>query len=86
MKEDDYKPILERYIGGAQTRAANGESAAVYQSSSDVAEVVLSCVNNKTPPLRIRTSEWAEELTSFKTKADPDGTLSRDNIIQAFLS
>lgn len=78
--EDDYKPLIERYLGG---RGARGEG--VYQSSDEVAEVILNLLGTQNPPLRTRTSTWSEELTALKTQADPDGTKLRDQIIGAML-
>jgi NAD(P)-dependent dehydrogenase (short-subunit alcohol dehydrogenase family) len=85
MADDEYKPILEAYIGGATARAERGESAATYQTSDEVADVVLKVCNQKQPPLRIRTSTWAEKFTALKTQADPDGTKCRDMVIETFL-
>jgi len=85
MADDEYKPILEAYIGGATARAESGESAATYQTSDEVADVVLDVCNQEQPPLRVRTSAWAEEFTAFKTQADVDGTKCRDMVITTFL-
>lgn len=86
MKDDEYKPILETYLGGAQKRAASGESAASYQSSEEVAMVVADCIHMDTPPIRMRTSEWSEDFTKLKTQSDPDGTLQQADVIKRFLT
>jgi len=78
--DDAYKPLIERYLGG---RGARDEG--VYQTSNEVANVILKLLGTKTPPLRTRTSEWSENLTRLKTQADPDGTKLRDHIIGAML-
>ncbi|MDO6692685.1 SDR family oxidoreductase [Aliiglaciecola sp. 3_MG-2023] len=80
MKDDEYRPILEKYIGGAQSR-----SDGVYQTSDQVAEVVIECIQNPTPPVRIRTSTWAEEFCSLKTQADPTGKLLQERVIKTLL-
>ena len=73
MVDDPYKPILENYIKAAQGRAGSG----IYQSSEEVAQVVLNCIEMQEPPIRMRTSEWGETFTKYKTEADPTGKLSQ---------
>lgn len=85
MLEDEYKPLLEAYIGGARTRAESGSSYA-FQTADEVADVIMDVLKAQTPPIRIRTSQWAEDFTAFKTQADPDGTKQRDEVINRFLS
>lgn len=80
--DDAYLPVLKRYIAGAQARAAKGQSA---QSAEEVAEVVLKAATMPDPPVRMRTSDWSEEFTRFKTGADPDGTVQRDKVIREML-
>jgi len=79
--DDEYKPILEAYVGGAQNRG--GQSA--YQTPDQVAEVVLSTIQSGEPPLRIRTSEWAETLCHPKTGLDPDGRKLSAQVTKQFL-
>ena len=86
MTDDDpYKPIFDRYIGGMRKRAAQGAQSS-YQTPEQVAQVILEVALTKDPPVRIRTSEWAEELCRLKTQADPDGRKLRDGMVQRFLS
>jgi len=85
MVDDEYKPILEAYIGGAQARADSGSTFA-YQTADEVAAVVMDVLHANTPPLRIRTSEWAEEFTALKTQGDLDGLRQRDDVVTRFLS
>jgi NAD(P)-dependent dehydrogenase (short-subunit alcohol dehydrogenase family) len=80
MKGDEYQPILEKYIGGAQNR-----SEGVYQTSVQVAEVVIQCIEDPSPPIRIRTSTWSEKFCSLKTQADPTGKLLQESVIRTFL-
>lgn len=80
----EYAPIFESYMAGNQKRA--GESAEqVYQTGAEVAQVVLQVAQNDAPPLRIRTSKWAEDFCELKTKADPDGTKVIAQIKESFL-
>jgi NAD(P)-dependent dehydrogenase (short-subunit alcohol dehydrogenase family) len=80
MLQDEYLPILQRYIAGASAR---GSSA--YQTADEVAAVVMQCVESPDPPIRIRTSPWAEALCELKTRADPDGKRLQRQVIETFL-
>ena len=80
MKDDEYRPILEKYIGGAQNR-----SEGVYQTPEQVAEVVVECIENAEPPVRIRTSEWSNTFCELKTSSDPTGKIQQQRDIKTFL-
>ena len=80
----EYLPIFERYMAGNQKRA-NESKDKVYQTGIEVAEVALSIAQNENPPLRIRTSKWAEKFCELKTKADPDGTKLVRQLKDSFL-
>ncbi|MSR11423.1 MAG: SDR family oxidoreductase [Gammaproteobacteria bacterium] len=73
MLEDEYKPILQQYIGAAQARRAAQGDAGVFQTAEQVAQVIVDCANNPQPPIRVRTSAWAENFCQLKTGLDPDG-------------
>ncbi|MGP6089049.1 hypothetical protein [Antarctobacter jejuensis] len=55
------------------------------QTADQVAEVVLGVIGADTPPIRIRTSDWAEDLTRFKTGTDPDGLKQQEMAVNRFL-
>ncbi|VXB75400.1 SDR family oxidoreductase [Maribacter litoralis] len=80
----EYLPIFERYMAGNQKRASESKES-VYQTGLEVAQVVLDVAKNENPPLRIRTSQWAEKFCELKTKADPDGTKLVQQIKESFL-
>ena len=80
-----YAPLWNAYVASAQRRAAAGKEQ-TYQSGSQVAEVVLAVVKMENPPLRIRTSGWAEDFCRLKTEADPDGLLLRAKLEERFFS
>ena len=84
MKDDEYRPILEQYIGAAQARAAQGNTG-VFQTGEQVAEVIVACAANPEPPIRIRTSEWAENFCQLKTGLDPDGRKLQASVIKNVL-
>lgn len=83
MLEDEYLPILQKYIGGASNRQGGAD---IYQSCDEVAEVIIDCVNSDDPPIRTRTSKWSEDFTHLKTGLDPDGRKLQAEVIEAFLS
>ncbi|AEH02064.1 SDR family oxidoreductase [Lacinutrix sp. 5H-3-7-4] len=80
----EYAPIFERYMAGNQKRANESETQ-VYQTGLEVANVVLDVAQNENPPLRIRTSQWAEDFCNLKTQADPDGTKIVQQLKDSFL-
>lgn len=80
----EYLPIFEKYMAGNQQRANEGAEQ-VYQTGPEVAQVVLNVAQNENPPLRVRTSQWAEDFCQLKTEADPDGTKLVKNITASFL-
>lgn len=82
MLQDDYLPLLQKYVGGSQSR----QGGDIYQTPDAVAAVVMQVVDAQTPPLRVRTSEWSEQITQLKTGLDPDGLKQRDLIVEQFLS
>ncbi|NLR91407.1 SDR family oxidoreductase [Flammeovirga agarivorans] len=84
LASGEYLPIFQAYMAGIQKRAKEGE-AQTYQTGTEVAEVLLDISKNENPPLRIRTSEWAEAFCRLKTQADPDGTKLVQQIRSSFL-
>ncbi|WP_341224823.1 SDR family NAD(P)-dependent oxidoreductase [uncultured Arcticibacterium sp.] len=80
----EYAPIFQKYMEGAQNRGQSGTES-LYQSSLEVAEVILQVALSENPPLRVRTSEWAENLCKLKTQADPDGTKLVNQVKEYFL-
>jgi len=85
MLEDEYLPIMQQYMGQSQKRTEDADAPSVHQTPEEVAEVILGVVESDDPPVRIRTSEWAEELCRMKTSADPDGKLFRVKVARDFL-
>ncbi|MFY2824164.1 SDR family oxidoreductase [Ruegeria sp. MALMAid1280] len=81
MPKGEYLPIYEEHI-----RAAQALGAEASQSPGEVARVVVRCIDDAAPPIRLRTSEWGEQLCDLKTRADPDGQKSRDKVMHDFLN
>ncbi|WP_010522480.1 SDR family oxidoreductase [Aquimarina agarivorans] len=84
MVTGEYAPIFTKYLEGAKSRAGSG-TASPYQTPEEIAAIILDTINAKNPPLRVRTSEWAENMTALKVKADPDGTKLVNQVIDYFL-
>jgi len=84
MTDDEYKPILEQYIQAAQARAAQGDTG-VFQTPEQVAQVIVDCANNPQPPIRVRTSDWAEKFCELKTGLDVDGKKLQEMVLQNVL-
>lgn len=83
MLEDEYLPILQKYIGGAQTRQAGSD---IYQTADQVAAVVMDCIAAENPPIRTRTSRWSEDFARLKTELDPTGEKQQAAVVEQFLS
>lgn len=81
MADDEYRPILETYLGSA-SRGIEG----LYQTSDQVAEVVVKCIESPEPPVRTRTSEWSNTFCELKTQSDPTGKIQQARVIESFLS
>jgi NAD(P)-dependent dehydrogenase (short-subunit alcohol dehydrogenase family) len=82
MLDDEYLPILQDYMAGIQARAGEGGT---YQTVDEVSRVVIDMATRDAPPVRVRTSDWAEAFCALKTAADPDGTKLRDQVYARFL-
>ncbi len=82
MLEDEYLPIIEKYLAGFRGRSG---SEGVYQTAEEVADVVIKCLIMENPPIRIRTSDWGEQFCDLKTRADPDGKRQQKAVVDALL-
>ncbi|MBO1199057.1 SDR family oxidoreductase [Staphylococcus simiae] len=69
INDADYTALLNSYLGGLKENYGLDAS----QSGAEVARVILNVIEDANPPIRIRTSDWAERFTAIKTKADPTG-------------
>jgi NAD(P)-dependent dehydrogenase (short-subunit alcohol dehydrogenase family) len=81
MLEDEYLPILQKYIAGSQNRQETG----IYQTADEVAAIVMKVVGSEQPPVRTRTSEWSEDFSKLKTGLDPDGLKQQSLVAEQFL-
>ncbi|CAG7856277.1 retinol dehydrogenase 8 [biofilm metagenome] len=85
-EDDEYALLFRRYLKRFKKRGqAKADEVISSQSPEAVAEVILAVINQDDPPLRVRTSEWAEELCHFKTSADPDGKQQLADVIKRYL-
>lgn len=76
----DYEQVMNDYMG-----QINGREESLFQTPEEVAEIIFKQLNENELPLRIRTSEWSENFTKFKTEADPTGLKQRDYVVSSFL-
>jgi NAD(P)-dependent dehydrogenase (short-subunit alcohol dehydrogenase family) len=81
MLEDEYLPILQKYITGSQNRQETG----IYQTADEVAAIVMKVMDSEQPPVRTRTSEWSEDFSKLKTGLDPDGLKQQSLVAEQFL-
>ncbi len=84
IRNDPYKVVMDSYLGRLQSRPPE-YVARLYQTAEQVAEVIERVVKAEHPPLRVRTSEWAEEFCAFKTAADPDGLKQTQRVREELL-
>jgi NAD(P)-dependent dehydrogenase (short-subunit alcohol dehydrogenase family) len=80
--DDEYRPILEKYMGGRTGKPREH----VYQTAEEVADVIIEVMNSEEPPIRIRTSTWAETFCNLKTESDPTGHILRQRVYDEFLN
>jgi NAD(P)-dependent dehydrogenase (short-subunit alcohol dehydrogenase family) len=87
MIEDDYLPLIQKYLGGQAARVASATAAgeAIYQTADQVAAVVLGCIGASPVPVRLRTSGWATAFCGLKTGLDPDGTKLQAQVVAQML-
>jgi NAD(P)-dependent dehydrogenase (short-subunit alcohol dehydrogenase family) len=85
VPEGDYQGLFEQYLSGIQRRTPE-QTARLYQSAGQVAQVVLDVVESEDPPVRVRTSPWANEFCAYKTHADPSGKAQQKMVIDTLLS
>lgn len=81
MLEDEYLPILQKYIAGSQNRQETG----IYQTADEVAAIVMKVMGSEHPPVRTRTSEWSEDFSKLKTGLEPDGLKQQSLVAEQFL-
>lgn len=82
---DDYKPLMENYMGYRATFTDEFKEKA-FQKPAQIAEVILKCMNDPEPKLRYFTSESAATFTRVKTSLDPDGELLKTQVRKGVLN
>ena len=63
-----------------------GSSSGLGNSLCIQLEVVVRCVMDAEPPIRIQNSPWTEEFARLKAAADPDGKELHKFIIEKVMS
>lgn len=83
-QDSEYAPIFKKYVDRVTKRFLDPDIN-TSQTSQEVASIVYDVSQMEKPPLRIRTSEWAEEFSQIKTKTDKDGLILLNDVIDNFL-
>ncbi|BBM01859.1 hypothetical protein GL2_19330 [Microbulbifer sp. GL-2] len=84
IEEDDYQAVFQQYFSSIRQRTPE-QTAKIYQTADQVAQVVVKTIENEDPPVRVRTSEWGEEFCGFKTEADPTGKKQQKMVVDSML-
>lgn len=82
---DDYKPLMETYMGYRATFTDEFKEKA-FQKPSDIASVIIRCMNDPHPKVRYLTSEGTLAFTKLKTSLDPDGELLKAQVRKGILN
>ena len=82
-EHEDYKPTRDKYVVGAQQRAQ--PEMGIIQSATTAAKVVTDCIHLETPPIRIFSSKWVEDMCRIKIEPDPTGQRMQQAVINVFL-
>jgi len=82
---DDYKPLMETYMGYRATFTEEFKEKA-FQKPADIAAVIIRCINDPNPKVRYLTSEGTLAFTKLKTSLDPDGELMKVQVRKGILN
>lgn len=82
---DDYKPLMETYMGYRATFTDEFKEKA-FQKPADIAKVIIKCMNDPHPKVRYLTSEGTLAFTKLKTSLDPDGELLKAQVRKGILN
>ena len=82
---DDYKPLMETYMGYRATFTDEFKEKA-FQKPADIAKVIIKCMNDPHPKVRYLTSEGTLAFTRLKTSLDPDGELLKAQVRKGILN
>lgn len=80
-----YQPMLQTYVHHTQKRLSQTEKRTA-QTPEEVAQCIRQCIESDKPPLRVRTSVWAEAFCEKKTASDPDGRQLAQAVHDFFLN
>lgn len=83
-ENNPYTPLVERYMAGVAKRQSSDNAS--FQTSDEVADCIVDVILSNEPPLRVRTSAWAEKFCELKTQSDPSGNILADEVYRCFLS
>lgn len=82
---DDYKPLIENYMGYRATFTDEVKEKA-FQKPAQIAAVIIQCMNDPQPKVRYMTSEGVATFTKVKTSLDPDGEILKTQVRKGVLN
>ena len=82
---DDYKPLMENYMGYRATFTDEVKEKA-FQKPAQIATVIIKCMNDPQPKVRYMTSEGVATFTKVKTSLDPDGEILKTQVRKGVLN
>jgi NAD(P)-dependent dehydrogenase (short-subunit alcohol dehydrogenase family) len=82
---DDYKPLIENYMGYRATFTDEVKEKA-FQKPAQIAAVIIQCMNDPQPKVRYMTSEGVATFTKVKTSLDPDGEILKIQVRKGVLN
>lgn len=82
---DDYKPLIENYMGYRATFTDEVKEKA-FQKPAQIAAIIIKCMNDPQPKVRYMTSEGVATFTKVKTSLDPDGEILKTQVRKGVLN
>jgi NAD(P)-dependent dehydrogenase (short-subunit alcohol dehydrogenase family) len=83
--DDDYKPLMENYMGYRATFTDEVKEKA-FQKPAQIAELIIKCMNDPHPKVRYLSSEGVAAFTKVKTSLDPDGEILKTQVRKGVLN
>jgi short-subunit dehydrogenase len=83
--DDDYKPLIENYMGYRATFTDEVKEKA-FQKPAQIAALIIKCMNDPHPKVRYMSSEGVAAFTKVKTSLDPDGEILKTQVRKGVLN
>lgn len=82
---DDYKPLIENYMD-YRAGFTDEVKEKAFQKPSQIAELIIKCMNDPHPKVRYMSSEGVAAFTKVKTSLDPDGEILKTQVRKGVLN